>query len=236
MRTLLSVLALPLAAQAPTAKMADLLGVPYVDDAAEDASGRSVTFAHPDVELPSRGLNCSGFVVAAARRLLGFRGSLADAAKDRLGDSGPSAPLGQDWDFGWDLALNLSEGRERQWLLPEGPRPVKGDGRSSRGFGLHDEGAWAAIRPRLRADRVYLAVFNRVQSGRLRHHHVGLMLVEGDHLWFYQTLPRGRGHRLDLASPEGMDRLRAMFGPAERMLLLEVAPEGRQGGNSAPSR
>jgi hypothetical protein len=229
MRVLLLTLALPLAAQDLTSRVVDLLGVPYVEDAAEDAQGRCVTFARPDAPLKTQGLNCSGFVVAAARRLLGFRGDLAAASKDRLGDSGPSASLGQDWDFGWDLVLNLSEGRDRAWLTPEGPRPVMGDARSNRGMSVHDEAAWVALAPRLRPDRVTLVVFNRVQGGRLRHHHVGLILRQGEHLWFYQTLPKGRGHRLDLSIPEGLARWRKMFGPAERMRLLEVAPEGRQG-------
>lgn len=222
MKTLVLAVALPLASQDLTPKVSDLLGVPYVEDAAEDAQGRCVTFAHPDRPLSSRGLNCSGFVVAAARRLLGFQGTLADAAKDRLGDSGPGAALGQDWDFGWDLVLNLSEGHARRWLTPKGPQVLGGDARTARGFGVHDEAAWTALLPRLRPDRVYLAVHNRRREGQLRHHHVALILKEGPQAWFYQTLPHGRVHRLDLASAEGMARLRTMYGPAERLSLLEV--------------
>lgn len=224
MKALLLAVALPLASQDLTPRVADLLGVPYAEDAAEDAQGRCVTFARPDLPLPSRGLNCSGFVVAAARRVLGFQGSLADAARDRLGDSGPGAPLGQDWDFGWDLVLNLSEGHARRWLTPQGPQAVGGDARTARGFGVHDEASWASILPRLKSDRVVLAVHQRRRGGKLRHHHVALILREGPRVWFYQTLPHGRVHRLDLASAEGMARLRAMYGPAERLSLLEVDP------------
>jgi hypothetical protein len=214
-----------LSAQSLPERLAPILGVPYVVDAGEDEQGRCVLFTHPDQPLPSKGYNCSGFVVAAARRLLGFQGSLTEASQDRLGDSGPKAPLGQDWDFGWDLVLNLSEGHERHWLAPEGPHPVEGDGRSSRGFRVHDEAAWSALRPQLRADRVYLAVFNRVQKGRLKHHHVGVILKDGaGQLWFYQTLPKGRSHRLSLDSPQGMARLKVMFGPGESLRLLAVDP------------
>ncbi len=214
-----------LPAQSLPDRLTPILGVRYVVDAGEDEQGRCVLFSKPSAALPSRGYNCSGFVVAASRRLLGFQGSLADAARDRLGDSGPQAPLGQDWDFGWDLVLNLSEGHDRHWLAPDGPQSVAGDGRASRGFRVQDDAAWAVLRSKLREDWVYLAVFNRVQRGRLRHHHVGVILKDGaSRIWFYQTLPQGHSHRLALDSPAGMTRLKEMFGPGERLQLLAVDP------------
>ncbi len=209
-------------AQAPTAKLAPLLGLPYVVDAVEDAEGRTVTFREPGTPLPTPGLNCSGFLVAACRRLLGYKGDPAAAGRDRLGDSGPGAPQGADWDFGWDLVMNLSEGHARRWLTPEGLPRDGGETALARGFGLHEEAAWAALRFRPAREAVVLVAFNRRQGGRLRHHHVGLILAEAGHLWFYQTLPRGRVHRLDLADPAGRARLRAMFGPGEHLRLLEV--------------
>jgi len=203
-----------------------LLGIPYCEDAVEDATGRWTTFARPGTFLPRPGLNCSGFLVAAARRTLGYGGSPAAAARDRLGDSGQGAPGGQDWDFGWDLVLNVSEGKQRHWLFPDGDRAVgPEDGRTLRGFRVQDEAAWAALRTRWRPGRVYLATFHRGAGIRTHHHHVGLVLAgpEGG-LWFYHTLPRGRVHRLNLARPEGYRRLCTMFGPGERLLVLEVRP------------
>lgn len=224
-RPLLLLLGCGLHAQEGKPPLADLLGVPYVVDAVEDEAGHWVTFAHPDRVQPARGFNCSGFVVTASRRLLGFSGSLAEASRDRLGDSGPQAPFGQDWDFGWDLVLNLSEGLDRHWLLPDGPHPVEGDGRQARGFRVQEDAAWARLLPRLRGDRVYLAVFNRAPGGHLKHHHVGLLLKDSaGRAWFYQTLPKGRSHRVRLDGPEGMVALKRMFGPGERVLLLEVTP------------
>lgn len=207
-------------------KVRDLLGIPYVEDAGLDQRGRWTSFAQPDQTLKHPGLNCSGFLVAAARRLLGYEGTLAQAGRDRLGDSGAGAKEGRDWDFGWDLVLNLSEGHPRHWVLPDGNPPAPGgSGRSLSGFRVHDREAWARLSSRWRPDRVYLATLNRGSGSRLRHHHVALILQDAaGGLGFYQTLPGGRVHRLVLGTPEGLDRLCTMFGPGERILILEVEP------------
>ncbi|MBI4912570.1 MAG: hypothetical protein HY823_07520 [Acidobacteria bacterium] len=206
------------------APLRDLLGIPYLDDAVQDGQGRWTTFRDPARLLPRPGLNCSGFVVAAARRLLGFGGTPEEAGRDRRGDSGPGAARGRDWDYGWDLVLNLSEGRARRWILSGGPREAPGPGADAlRGFSVHEGPAWARVQAQLRPGRVYLATFLRGEGRRLRHHHVAVVLAEGTRVWLYQTLPEGRVHRLDLAG-EGLSRLRRMFGPGERLLLLEVEP------------
>lgn len=209
----------------PPAQLADLLGVPYVADAVTDGQGRWVTFADPGRSRNRPGLNCSGFVVAAARRLLGFAGSPAEAARDRQGDSGPGAHGGRDWDFGWDLVLNLSEGRPRRWLLPSGEQAVVAGDAAAEGFAVQDAAAWRAIHPRMRAERVYLAAFLRRRAGAAfpLYHHVALLLKgPAGSLWLYQTLPGGRVRRLEISRPEGFDRLRKMFGPRERIRILEV--------------
>lgn len=207
-------------------KLRALLGIPYVEDAGLDERGRWTRFSHPDQALDQPGLNCSGFLVAAARRLLGFQGSLAEAARDRLGDSGPGARGAPDWDFGWDLVLNLSEGHPRCWVLPGADHPAPGtSGKSLPGFRVQDRAAWTQLSARWRSGRVYLATLTRGTGASLRHHHVALLLKgETGELGFYQTLPQGRVHRLALDTPAGLDRLCAMFGPGERILILEVQP------------
>jgi len=80
------------------ARVRALLGIPYAEDAGLDEQGRWARFTQPNQLLERPGLNCSGFLVAAARRLLGFTGTLAAAGRDRLGDSGPGAQGGLDWD------------------------------------------------------------------------------------------------------------------------------------------
>ncbi len=209
----------------PTAALRPLVGIPYVVDAGEDERGRFVLISHPERALPRPGLNCSGFVVAACRRLLGYRGTLVEAGVDRRGDSGPSAALRQDWDFGLDLILNLSEGQSRHRFgiditdaLPDQ------DGRSLRGFRLDTPRLWERLLPRLRGDAVYLGSLSRVKHGRLSHHHVALLLKdEAGRSWFYHTLPRSCVHRIALDAPQGRQRLLQMFGPAQHLLLVEVA-------------
>ena len=98
--------------------LAPLLGQPFRVDGAQDEEGRWVTFNRPDKISSAPGFNCSGFTVAAARLLLARPFSLAEATRDRRGDSGPGSPLGPDWDFGLDLIFNLSEGRAVR-TLPE---------------------------------------------------------------------------------------------------------------------
>jgi len=219
-------LALALSLQGPPQGLQELLGIPYVADGVLDERGRWTTFSDPGQALPGPGLNCSGFLVAAARRLLGFTGTPSEAGRDRLGDSGPGAVRGQDWDFGWDLVLNLSEGRPRRWLFPEGPQEAPGSGAEAlRGFSFQDSKAWSKVAAQIQPGRVCLADFTRRRGGQWVHHHVALLLKEpGGRLVLYQTLPEGQVHRLVLSSEAGLARLRRMFGPGERLLLLEVEP------------
>jgi hypothetical protein len=214
----------PAAARDWTGEIRSLLGIPYIEDGVPDESGHWSTFTHPERRLDHPGLNCSGFVVAAARRILKTRLTLAQMTRDRLGDSGEGARLGKDWDFGWDLILNLSDNRPRRWFLPEGTEAVETrDGRNPRGFHIQEGEGWAKLFPLMKGNALYLATLSRNLGSGIRHHHVAFLLkdLEG-RVWFYQTLPRGRSHRLEISAPSGFERLRGMFGPGEWILLLEV--------------
>lgn len=210
------------------------LGIPYRDDGALDESGRYTTFSNPERTSSEPGLNCSGLVLALSRALLGCRQTLAEAGVDRRGDSGAVSPLGQDWDYGWDLILNLSDGFVRNALLPGGAVAVpeameEGEGP---GFLLGSAAAWQSILPRLKPGRVYLGSMNRpggYAPYRLLHHHVVVLLPDGEgRCWLYQATARDGVHRLDLRTAAGLRRLQEQFpdrseGP-ERILILEVAP------------
>jgi len=205
-------------------RLQTLLGRPYADDAVTDERGRTVTFSHSDRTLPSPALNCSGFMVEAARRLLGFHGSPLDAARDRHGDSGPDAPFGKDWDFGFDLALNLSEGKPHRWITLEGFAEADHDAAQLKGWRFRDRDAWNRALASFPTGHVGLAVLYRgTKPGQLRFHHVAVVLKDWKgRAWFYQTLPKGRVHRLELNTPGGFARLCEMFGPGERVVLLDV--------------
>ncbi len=140
-QTLLAALAVALAvccafdaalAAAPSVAVAPLLGTPYRDDGVDDPAGRHTLFADQAKTFPDRGLNCSGFVVTASRGILGRPLPLDAMRRDRKGDSGPGAAAGEDWDFGYDLLLNVTDGLPRLGRnRPCGRgawRPAAGDG------------------------------------------------------------------------------------------------------------
>lgn len=215
---------------------ADLLGVPYRDDGAIGEDGRNTLFANPEKTFPAPGLNCSGFVLAASRSILNTNFTLDHVKTDRLNDSGPQSPLGQDWDFGLDLILNISEGRPRRVLTPDGPKPLpaKADGQTLRGFALGDRNAWEKILPQMRPGHVYLASISKPSSRKgyvLLHYHVGMAIPDQNgRVWWYHSTPGSGVHRLDLNSPKGMAAFNKQFtGPKasrKHILLLEVDAPG----------
>ena len=195
----------------------DLLGIPYVPDAVRDQRGRWTFFDHPERTLELPGLNCSGLTYAIAHTLLNCDLSPSEAGASRLGDRREPSKF-KDWNFGLDLILNLSEGLPRRFLLPQGAMEVSG---GSEGFPLDDIEAWAKVLPRMRQDRVYLVSISR-HRGHIQHYHTAVILKDLSGTWFYQTLPGGHSHRLNLALPQGLDRIRQMFGSGKKILLLEV--------------
>ncbi len=210
-----------------------LLGIPYRPDGALDEKGRYTTFADPEKVFEAPGLNCSGLVVALSRKVLKRDFPLQEASRDRKGDSGPVARLGQDWDFGFDVILNLSEGRPRRLLGPAGFRPFAQDpdGLNEVGFDFHDTTAWGGVLPHFKAGRLYLGSLSRAaeQPGYRRlHHHVVAILPDSEgHAWLYHATGRRGVHRLDLNKPEELATLLRQFpaplaGP-ESLLLIEVA-------------
>ena len=216
-------LALGLQAQEPVDRLGDLLAIPYLEDGVQDESGRWTFLSHPERTQPGRGLNCSGFLIVGCRRLLGSTFPLEVCRKDRLGDSGPGASRGRDWDYGWDLVFNLSEGSSPRVLGPGGYQAPRGSGATLRGFPLEDPESWGAVLPRMRQDRIYLASISRAPRGRVSHYHVGLLLKDrAGAVWFYHTLPQGCSHRINLASEQGFQRFQAIFGRGKRILLVEV--------------
>ncbi|MDR1360161.1 MAG: hypothetical protein LBJ82_04185, partial [Deltaproteobacteria bacterium] len=194
--------------------------------------GDYVFFARPEVRQNAPGLNCSGYVLAAARFLFRRDISLVEAGRDRSGDSGPDSPHGQDWDLGRDLILNISEGLPRALLLP-GRRSLPVEQATAfcpRGFDLHASDTWPELFSRLRPGHVYLLSFNK-EVGRkklLRHYHVAILSLDaaGD-VWLHQTTgAAGRSYGRNLSRPENLAlflRAFANTGTARKhILVLEV--------------
>ncbi len=239
-RALAAALALCLAAASAWAAPPDmtpradaLLGIPYRPDGVCDASGRWTLFEHPEQSFPTPGLNCSGLVFTLMQRLSPSGVGVRDAARDRLGDSGPTAVMGQDWDFGFDLVLNLTDGTKRRWLTPEPQAVSPADtGQSLRGFALTDQGAWKRALAQVGPGQVCLVSFS--QPGRrkgytLQHYHVGVIVPDASGgRWLYQATPRSGTSKTNLASAEGFARFLGSFtGGDKRVLLLAVDLPGK---------
>lgn len=181
----------------PTDVLDPFLGIPYRNDGAINEKGEYTLFADESRRFTTPGLNCSGFVLGAGRFLLQDNIALAAAKKDRFGDSRPGASLGEDWDFGWDLLLNLADGRNARLLLPEGGTadPFQYNGLDVPSFDLHGRGVWNGLLSRLKSGNLYLLSYSRPSSlpgYTLQHYHVGLMVHAGQHLWMYQTTSQSK--------------------------------------------
>lgn len=212
------------------------LGLPYRDDGALDERGRYTLFADPTRTFDTPGLNCSGFVTAASRDLLSRPVTLETAKRDRQGNSGKGAPLGEDWDFGFDLILNLTDGLPRRAVLPGGravdPRTATGE--TARGFPIADRAAWADVLAQMQPGRVYFASISRPVKKpgyKLLHYHVAVIVPDASgRAWCYHATPKSGVHRMDLRAPEGLALFQGEFrdkAPNEKhILIIEAEPTG----------
>ena len=210
------------------------LGIPYREDGALDDKGHFTTFAHPEEILDSPGLNCSGLVVSVCRYLFNKNWTIAQVMRDPQGNSGPNSPLGKDWDFGWDLILNLTEGRARRLLAPDkaATAPENIDALNFRGFDLNDMAAWQAVLAQMQPGRVYLGSISKPTKKpgyKILHYHVVLILPDSKHgIWLYHATHRSNVHRMDINTPQGLNRFFSQFGgqrgETKKILLLEALP------------
>jgi hypothetical protein len=215
----------------PQNVMPVFLGVPYRADGVINDSGRYATFNAPDAVLNAPGLNCSGLVLAASRIVLERNITLAEAVRDREGDSGPQSEYGHDWDFGFDLIMNISEGWPRALLAPGGLVAIsKVTGKTVPTFDPHAPGFAAEIQAHIRENGFYLVSFSRhktPESPPQRHYHTGIIVREGSAVWLYNTThTSGKVIRRNLATPDGLARFRESFknagGSYKRLTVVSV--------------
>lgn len=221
------------------------LRIPYRDDGALDHRGHFTTFDRQDRFFDAPGLNCSGLVVSVCRFLFDKNWDLKSVTRDRQGNSGTGAALGKDWDFGWDLILNLTDGAQRRLLMPDrGTYSVENvDAVEMRGFDLHDVAAWQAVLSQMKPGRVYLGSISKASRKRgykVLHYHVVLMLPdEKGGVWLYHATRRSHVHKMNVNTARGLHRLMSQFrddrsGP-KRILILEAAlPDLLLASNAGP--
>lgn len=208
------------------------LGIAYRDDGTLDSQGHFTAFDRSDRFFETPGLNCSGLVVSVSRFLFDKNWTLEEVTRDRQGNSGNNAQLGKDWDFGWDLIFNLTEGKPRKIIMPEpGNYAVEGsDGISLRGFDLHDSAAWQNILSQMKSGRMYLGSISRPapeRGYRVLHYHVVLMLPDArGGVWLYHATRRSHVHRMNISTAQGMSRFMSQFkgsrGNAKKILVVEA--------------
>lgn len=217
----------------PEQILESLVGIPYRIDGTTDEFGNYTLFAQPNKRFASPGLNCSGLVLTASRLLLRTNFTLHEVMVDRLNDSYQGAPLGHDWDFGWDLIMNISENFPRTLLLPGNKTmdPAKSTGSMPHGFDLAKKETWHELLPRFQKNHVYLVSWKQKVKNPgydWAHYHVGLIHKnsKGD-VWLYQTTRQGKtANRRNLASAEGMQSFMKSFarpGVPRYLTIIEVA-------------
>ena len=220
----------------PEQVLGAFLGIPYRPDGVIDNDGRYTLFAHRDDIQATPGLNCSGYVIAVCRYLFNKNLTLAEVGVDRLGDSGPDSPYGEDWDLGLDLILNISEGLPRRFLLPGNQTLAaeKATGFSPRGFELQAPETWKELPQRLKPGRIYLLSFNKDVSKpgyKAQHYHVGIFYVdEAGVLWFYNTTTGAKkSYRRNLSDKDSLAVFLKSFADTgkvrKRIMVLEVERE-----------
>ncbi|WP_300160366.1 hypothetical protein [Solidesulfovibrio sp.] len=214
----------------PEAALTRLSGLPYRDDGVDDPAGRHTLFADPGTSFPTPGYNCSGFVTTASRALLGRPLPLDAAKRDRKGDSGPGSPKGEDWDFGYDLICNITEGLPRRVLAPGAPPadPALLDAAKTRGFPLHDAAAWTQALAGLRPGEMAFAALSKTIKGRLYYYHVALVVRDpAGRVFFHHATPGTGVHRLEISSSAGMAALKKEFAEkrfGDKWVLLVAVP------------
>lgn len=208
-----------------TAKADQLLNIAYRPDGVRDENGRWTLFERPEQSFATPGLNCSGLNYSLMRLIAPVTIGIRQAARDRSGDSGPGSAMGQDWDFGFDLILNLSDGLARRWLTPEA-KAVTGqeNGQLMLGFPVGDAAAWKKALDAVGPNDACLVSFS--QTGRrkgytLQHYHVGVILPDArGGRWLYQSTPKSGVTKTNLADPSGLARFLGSFSGKDRRVLL----------------
>ncbi|MDR2367851.1 MAG: hypothetical protein LBF58_07055 [Deltaproteobacteria bacterium] len=212
------------------------LGVPFRVDGVVTDDGRWATWNKQETTLKSPGFNCSGYLLEAVRHLTGRDVTIAQAIRDRDGDSGPDSELGLDWDYGLDILLNLS-GAELAELIPapqNGKLRTNGSGRPE-GLGVDINGpGFPDLIAGLDPGTVYLFAISKPDrrfKGGLSYYHVGVIYADGaSNVWLYHDTARAGAHRLNINSPSGVASIRRYFPPvrsSERRIVLARLNPGR---------
>jgi hypothetical protein len=213
------------------------LGMAYRVDGVVSEDGYFTIWRESDKRFKSPGLNCSGFLLSAARFLLHSNFPLSKSKNDYFNDSGPDSPLGEDWDFGLDVALNLAG-----WdapMLPEvlGPTITTNQNGRKSGLGVNIHGPdFLPLIESLKDRSIYFFAISkpdrRFPSG-VSYYHNGIILTKDSSAFLYHATRRAGVHRLDLRNPKSLNTFKANFPTLKnkgerKILFVEARPKNCQ--------
>ncbi|MDR1578093.1 MAG: hypothetical protein LBT86_07705 [Deltaproteobacteria bacterium] len=213
--------------------LSSFLGLSFRVDGVINDQGAYSSWAKPNQTFRAAGFNCSGFIVSLARFIWNENLTLADTRRDRLHDSNAASPLGLDWDFGLDVALNIAEKRFIRYLPePTTPPHSFNDAQQPVGWGVNiNSPAFLTVLRELMAERIYIFVISKPDRrflGKLSYYHTGFVLVDPQGaIWLYHATARAGVHRINLAQTASLATFRRYYPPVKngerRILFLELA-------------
>lgn len=174
-----------------------LLGIKYRMDGATNIKEEYTLFANQKKIYKKAGLNCSGFVLAGARQLLGKSITINEAKKDINQNSDANSSMGKDWDFGRDLILNIASPYSHRFLNYE---DIDTNSSTSDGIKLYDHVAWHDLFKQMKKDNIYLTTFSKnvdMEKYDVLYYHVGIIIKDdNDNIWLYHATQESGVHRV----------------------------------------
>jgi hypothetical protein len=166
-------------------------------------------------------------VLSASRYLFNKNFRVRQTIKDYNKNSGKTALLGEDWDFGWDLFYNISRGHRRAVFASEFKRldPDKIKIENFRGHSVYDWEWWQGLFTELNPAAVYLVVFNGFNprlDDQLQYYHVAMMFRSGEEILLYSASRNNPNKGVDLHYLMRRGDLEQLIGQAEKYLDVHV--------------
>lgn len=219
-------------ANSPISTLECFRGLPYRVDGALDNNGRWTLWANQGKEFNQPGLNCSGLTTAVSRSIFNHNIPLNQAKNDRLKDAGKNSSMGEDWNFGINLILNLTDNLPRKLI----PNPYEGKKTNPRSWSAHDlrgisidSSKFLWLLNQVKKDHIYYFSISKPDSrfkGGLSFYHVGFFIRDHDKVWMYHATGKGNVYRVNIAGQTGVNWFRKFYRTtnmgSKYMQLIEV--------------
>lgn len=204
-----------------------LLGIKYRVDGTTNIKEEYTLFSNPKNIYKKAGFNCSGFVLAGSRQLLGKSITINDAKKDTNQNSSPASPLGEDWDFGRDLILNIASSYSHRFLNYD---TIDTNSSTGDGIDINDSVAWHDLFKQMKKENIYLMTFSKPTSQKgykYLYYHVGIIIKDdNDNIWLYHATQNSGVHKVWLDYDKNMTPFKKEYPDnltkGKKALILEL--------------